>query len=261
VTTILDRILATKRDEVAAAKAARGFAAVDAAARAMPAPRGLARALRRDRAEQPVRVLAEIKRASPSLGPIRAGADPADIAAQYQRGGAAAVSVLTDRSYFDGDLGFLAAARAACALPLLRKDFVVDAYQVAEARAAGADAVLLIVAALPAAQLGELLACARDYALDALVEVHDEHEADAAVAAGATLVGVNHRDLRTFAIDRTLTARLAPRLPPGTTVVAESGIRTAADVHGLHCDAILVGEALMTAASPEQALAELVRGL
>ncbi len=169
--------------------------------------------------------------------------------------------MLTDRDYFDGELGFLAAARAACTLPLLRKDFVIDAYQIAEARAAGADAVLLIVAALSPEQLAEYLACAREYGLDALVEVHDAREADVAAGAGATLIGVNHRDLKTFAIDMTLTARLAPQLPAGTTVVAESGIRGAGDARGLACDAILVGEALMRAASPEHALAELVAGL
>jgi len=255
----LDNILATKRDEVAAAKRERAFAAIDAAARGAGPVRGLQRALATGgRGRLAPRVLAEIKRASPSAGPIRPGADPGEIAADYERGGAAAISVLTDRTYFDGDLGFVAAARARCRLPLLRKDFVIDAYQVAEARAAGADGVLLIVAALAPAQLGELIAAARDYDLDPLVEVHDAGEADVAIAAGATLIGVNHRDLRTFAMDMTLTARIEPKLPAGAVVVAESGIKTAADVRRVRADAILVGEALMRAASPEHALAQLI---
>ncbi|HEV7559323.1 MAG TPA: indole-3-glycerol phosphate synthase TrpC [Kofleriaceae bacterium] len=254
--TILDNILATKREEVAAAKLQRSPAVVDADARAAGPTRGLARALARSPG-QPVRVLAEIKRASPSAGPIRPNADPADIAAQYAAGGAAAISVLTDRVYFDGELGFLARCRDRVPLPLLRKDFVIDAYQIAEARAAGADAILLIVAALAKTQLAELVAAAESYGLDALVEVHDIREAEIALAAGATLVGVNHRDLRTFQIDMSLTSAIAPMFPPSTVVVAESGIRTAADVQllgavGAH--AVLVGEQLMRAADPGEAL-------
>jgi len=254
--TILDRILAVKRTEVAEARAARSLGDVDAAARAAGPVRGLERALRRPVGE-PVRVIAEIKRASPSAGPIRAGADPAVIARDYARGGAGALSVLTDRQFFDGDLGFLARCRAAVALPLLRKDFLIDAYQVAEARAAGADGVLLIVAALDAVQLAELAAAARDYGLDALVEVHDLHEVDAALAAGATLLGVNHRDLKTFTIDMTLTAQIAPRVPASVVLVAESGIRSPGDLHTLGdagAHAVLVGEQLMRAESPGDAL-------
>src|SRR5690606_5330528 len=181
----------------------------------------------------------------------------------YQAGGAAAISVLTDERFFDGRLGFLAAARAAATLPLLRKDFVIDPYQVVEARAAGADGVLLIVAALDGALLSELVAAAAEWQLDALVEVHDEAEAEVALAAGARLVGVNHRDLRTFEIDMGLTARLAPRCPPEVVLVAESGIRTAADARalaGAGAHAILVGEALMRQPSPGRALAELLAG-
>ena len=254
--TILDKILAVKRAEVAAARAARPFAEVDAAARAAGPVRGLAQALRRPPGA-PVRVIAEIKRASPSAGPIRPGADPAEIAADYARGGATALSVLTDREFFDGELGFLARCRAAVALPLLRKDFLIDAYQVAEARAAGADGVLLIVAALAPALLAELLAAARGHGLDALVEVHDLPEVDLALAAGATLLGVNHRDLRTFTMDMTLTAQIAPRVPDGVVLVGESGIRTGADVRALGeagAHAVLVGEQLMRAASPGDAL-------
>jgi indole-3-glycerol phosphate synthase len=260
--SILADILATKRDEVAAAKAARSFADVDAAAKAAGPVRGLARALARPPGA-PVRVLSEIKRASPSAGPIRAGADPAAIAAEYADAGAAAISVLTDRRYFDGDLAFLAACRGRVGLPLLRKDFLIDIYQVAEARAAGADAVLLIVAALAPAQLAELLAAAVAYELDALVEVHTVAEAEVALAAQATLLGVNHRDLRTFHIDMSLTSVVAPMLPPDVVLVAESGIRTAADVQllgavGAH--AVLVGEQLMRAASPGAALRALREG-
>ena len=257
--TILDKILAVKRTEVAAARAIRSFAELDAAARAAGPVRGLERALRRPPGA-PVRVIAEIKRASPSAGPIRPGADPAEIARDYARGGASVLSVLTDREFFDGELGFLARCRAAVALPLLRKDFVIDAYQIAEARAAGADGVLLIVAALAPAALAELIAAARGYELDPLVEVHDLAEADLALAAGATLVGVNHRDLRTFTMDMTLTAQIAPRVPPGVVLVGESGIRTPDDVVALGragAHAVLVGEQLMRAPSPGDALVAL----
>lgn len=258
--TILDRILAVKRDEVVRARNARPFAEVDAGARAAGPVRPFADALRRPQGA-PIRVLAEIKRASPSAGPIRVDADPAEIAAEYAEGGAAAISVLTDKQFFGGELPFLARCRERVALPLLRKDFIVDAYQIAEARAAGADAVLLIVAALAEAELHELLATAASYGLDALVEVHDQREAEVAVAAGATLIGVNHRDLRTFSMDMSLTSVIAPLLPPGTVLVGESGIRTPADVRALGiagAHAVLVGEHLMRAPSPGQALRELL---
>jgi indole-3-glycerol phosphate synthase len=268
--TILDDILRTKREEVTAARSARSLASIEAAARTAPPVRGLATTLARglpppgEAGRAPpdsVRVLAEIKRASPSAGAIRAGADPAVIAREYAEAGAAAISVLTDRQYFDGELGFLERCREAVSLPLLRKDFVIDAYQIAEARAAGADGVLLIVAALDRTQLAELCAAARSFALDALVEVHDLREAEIAVELGATLIGVNHRDLRTFAIDMTLTEAIAPRVPPGTVLVAESGIRGPADVARLAAagaHAVLVGEHLMRAASPGAALRELL---
>ena len=252
--TILDKILATKRDELVHIDRDRVIAAANAA----PAPRPFRTALRGDS----IRAIAEIKRASPSAGPIRPGADIAHIARDYAAHGASAISVLTDRDYFDGDLAFLARARAAVPTPLLRKDFVIDAIQIAEARAAGADAVLLIVAALPGAQLGELAAAATSYGLDALVEVHDERELDAALAIGATLIGVNHRDLATFTLDMTLTERIAKRVPADVVLVAESGIRTNEDVRRLAdagAHAILVGESLMRAPSPGAALAELLR--
>jgi indole-3-glycerol phosphate synthase len=260
--SILDRILAVKRDEVARAKVVHPFAEVDAAARAAGPTRPFAEALRRPPGA-PVRVLAEIKRASPSAGAIRKDADPAEIAAEYAEVCAAALSVLTDQQFFDGELSFLARVRERVALPLLRKDFLVDGYQIAEARAAGADAILLIVAALAEPELHELLATAASYGLDALVEVHDAHEADLAIAAGATLLGVNHRDLRTFSIDMTLTAQIAPRVPAGTILVGESGIRTPADVRALGAagaHAVLVGEHLMRAVSPGAALRALREG-
>ncbi|MBA3391307.1 MAG: indole-3-glycerol phosphate synthase TrpC [Deltaproteobacteria bacterium] len=257
--TILGKILATKRDEVTAARIARPLAELEAAAKLAGPVRGLRAALERPPGS-PVRVLAEIKRASPSAGPIRANADPAEIAVQYAEGGAAAISVLTDRTFFDGDLAFLARCRERVALPLLRKDFIVDPYQVIEARAAGADAILLIVAALSRIQLAELVGVAASYQLDALVEVHDPREAEIALACGVMLLGVNHRNLKTFDIDMTLTATIAPLLPPDVVLVAESGIRTANDVKvlgavGAH--AVLVGEQLMRAVSPAQALREL----
>lgn len=257
--SILATILATKRDEVIAAKASRPLGLLERDARAPGPTRGLAAALRRPPGA-PVRVLAEIKRASPSAGPIRPGAEPEVIAAAYAQAGAAAISVLTDRQYFDGDLGFIARCRAVTSLPLLRKDFLIDPYQVIEARHAGADAVLLIVAALSPPQLGELLAVAQAWDLDALVEVHTVAEADIALTAGAELIGVNHRDLRTFAIDMGLTGEVAPRLPADAVLVAESGIRTAADVATLGAvgaHAVLVGEQLMRADSPGHALLEL----
>jgi len=258
--SILDKILAKKRDEVAAAKLARRIEFVTRDAATMPATRGLRAALNRT-VDQPVRVIAEIKRASPSAGPIRPDADPVAIARAYAAAGARAISVLTDRTFFDGELGFLGLARAAVDLPLLRKDFLIDAYQITEARAAGADAVLLIVAALDDAQLRDLHAQARGLRLDVLVEVHDEAEADRAVAAGAELIGVNHRDLSTFTIDMSLTGRLATRLPAGTVLVGESGIKTSADVRALGAagaHAVLVGETLMRAPSPGAALSELL---
>ncbi len=260
--SILETILATKREEVAAAKRAVTLDQLEALASSAGPLRPFKAALTRVPGT-PVHVLAEIKRASPSAGAICAGADPAVIAAAYAEAGASAISVLTDRKYFDGDLEFLRRVRDRVALPLLRKDFLIDPYQVAEARAAGADAVLLIVAALSPAQLSELLAAAHTYQLDALVEVHTAHEAEIALAAGTALLGVNHRDLKTFSIDMYLTSLVAPMLPPDVILVAESGIKTADDVQllgavGAH--AVLVGEQLMRAPDPARALRAL-RGM
>jgi indole-3-glycerol phosphate synthase len=253
---ILDRIVAVKHAEV---RALRGRAS-ELRGRAADAPstRGFAAALRRP-AE--VRLLAEVKRRSPSAGEIRPGADPVDVARAYQAGGAAALSVLTDRDFFGGELDFLVRVRAAVDLPVLRKDFVVDPLQLWEARAAGADAVLLIVRILTDPQLAELLGLARELGMDALVEVHTAGETARALAAGSTLVGINNRDLSTFVTDLGLSITLADGVPSEVTLVAESGIRAAADVDRLGAagfDAILVGESLMRQADLTAAAAALV---
>lgn len=208
-----------------------------------------------------VRLLAEVKLRSPSAGAIRPGADPAAVATEYESGGAAALSVLTDARYFGGSLDALRAVRARVSLPVIRKDFVIDRVQVWEARAAGADAVLLIARILEGARLTDLHAEAREAGLDVLVEVHDEDELGRALDAGATLVGVNNRDLRTFRTDLALTHTLAPRVPAGVTLVAESGVRDAADVAALGeagVDAVLVGESLMRQDDVRRAAARLV---
>jgi indole-3-glycerol phosphate synthase len=253
---ILDEILVHKRAEVAAREQAVPAAALRDAALWGAPRRGFRAALA---AHPGPAVIAECKRASPSRGRLRSTYDPAAIAASYARAGAAALSVLTDERFFEGALAHLQAARAACALPCLRKDFLVDAYQIDEARAAGADAVLLIVAAVADAGGRELMAAAADAGLDVLVEVHDAAEMAWAAAAGATLVGVNNRDLRTFRVALETTERLAPATPSGALLVAESGIRSRADVDrmtaaGAH--AVLVGEAFMARADPGAALAE-----
>lgn len=261
-TDILAKILATKREELADITNERRLAVIEAA-EAMPHPRPFRAVLARPPGT-PIRVIAEIKRASPSAGPIRPGADPAVIAREYAAAGATAISVLTDKTYFDGDLAFLGVARRACSVPLLRKDFIIDPLQIAEARAAGADAVLLIAAAFPAGEvrLSDCVLVAAGLGLDALVEVHDEAELDQALAARATLIGVNHRNLKTFEIDMSLTERIARKVPAGTVLVAESGIKTRDDVERLGdagAHAVLVGESLMREPSPGVALRELMR--
>lgn len=208
-----------------------------------------------------ISLIAEMKRASPSRGPIRPGASVAEIVAAYQAGGARAVSVLTEPAHFGGSLDDLVEARGACDLPLLRKDFVVDAYQVLEARAAGADAVLLIVAALGGERLADLMAAASELGMDSLVEVHDEEEVETAVEAGAEVIGINNRDLHSLEVDLATTFRLLADVPAGTVVVAESGITENAHVEELEeagVDAILVGEALMRADDPARAIRELL---
>jgi indole-3-glycerol phosphate synthase len=202
-------------------------------------------------------VIAECKRRSPSRGVLRRDYDPAAIAMAYERAGAAAISVLTEPTFFDGHLDHLRAVRACAGVPILRKDFIVTPFQIVEARAAGADAVLLIAAALEPSELSSLLRVSGESGLDALVEVHDEAELAAALDAGAQVVGVNSRNLRTLDVDMETLDRLGPRIPPDVTAVAESGIRTAADVgrlHALRYSAFLVGERLVTAPDPGEAL-------
>jgi indole-3-glycerol phosphate synthase len=206
------------------------------------------------------RVIAEFKRRSPSAGPIRLDADPAEIARRYQAAGAAALSVLTESEFFDGHPQHLVEVRRAVTLPVLRKDFLLDERDVIESHQLGADAILLIVRILQPAALSALLSCARGLGLDALVETHSEREIDVALAAGAEIIGVNHRDLDTLEIDLSLSARARERVGEGKLLVAESGIRTPADVarmrsHG--ADAILVGEQLMKSPDPGQALEQL----
>lgn len=260
--TYLRDILANTADEVTVRQMALPLADLDRAARTMPAPVDIEARLR----GPAMAVIAEFKRASPSKGAIAGDADPGVIARAYLAGGAAGISVLTDERFFRGSLGDLrdVAALAHDADPpvaVLRKDFVIDPYQIAEAKAAGADCVLLIVAALDDLALANLHATADDYGLHALVEVHDEQELDRALSVGATLVGINSRDLRTFQVDLATIERVAAQVPAHVTLVGESGIRTRDDVArleqaGVH--AILVGETLMRAVDPAAALRELV---
>jgi indole-3-glycerol phosphate synthase len=257
MTDILQRILATKAEEVAAGKRQRPFEEVEALARAAPPPRDFAGALRACTAAGAPAVIAEIKKASPSRGVLRERFDPPAIARSYAAGGAACLSVVTDRAYFQGAPEYLAAARAACALPALRKDFIVDAWQVAEARAMGADAILLIVAALDDARLAAFEARARAYGMAVLVEVHDGDELARALRLATPLIGINNRNLRTFDVSLATTLDLLPRIPADRLVITESGILAPADVAtmraaGVH--AFLVGEAFMRAEDPGAAL-------
>jgi indole-3-glycerol phosphate synthase len=255
--SVLDEILVTKREEVERLRSRASD--LEAEAAASPPPRDLAGALRRR--DGCLAVIAEFKRRSPSKGSLAPGLDPAVIAAAYAAGGAAALSVLTDGPYFDGSLDDLRAARAAVPLPVLRKDFTLDPIQVTEARAAGADAVLLIVAALPDdGRLRDLLAAATVLGLTALVEVDDEAGLERAMAAGAGVVGITNRDLHSFAEDLTTAERLAARLPAAVVSVAESAIRSPDDARRMAdagFDAVLVGEALVRSPDPAAAVAAL----
>ncbi|HKA14140.1 MAG TPA: indole-3-glycerol phosphate synthase TrpC [Myxococcota bacterium] len=257
---ILDEILDRKRTELAAARAREAPEKLAQRAEEMVEPlRDFAGAIARG---PDPRVIAEVKRRSPSRGEIRADFDPVACAVAYAEGGAAAISILTDESFFGGHLDYLAAVRRAVALPLLRKDFAIDAYQVDEARVAGADAVLLIAAALRSDALAALRARAEQLGLCALVEVHDEAELEMALASGARVIGINNRDLRTFETDLGVTERLAPRVPEGVVVVAESGIFTRSDMARLAASgahAFLVGESLMREADVAGALQRLRR--
>jgi indole-3-glycerol phosphate synthase len=255
---ILDDIVRTKREELATRRVAVPEARLVAACRELPPARDFASALRPPPGG--VRVVAELKKASPSRGVLATDFDPTGLARVYAAGGAAAISVLTDERYFQGHLETLAAVRAVVEVPLLRKDFTLDEYHVWEARAAGADAVLLIAAILDDRRLPDLMAAAKGLGLAALVEVHTAAELDRALAAGAAIVGINNRDLRTFETRIDTTLALMPAIPPGPTVVSESGFFTGADVRrvvaaGAH--AVLVGEALVRAADVAATLREL----
>jgi indole-3-glycerol phosphate synthase len=264
--TVLQRIIEVKREEVAAGRA--GVPEADMARRARARltgnpPRGFEAALRTQVAAAAAlpAVIAEIKKASPSRGVIRPDFRPADIARSYAAGGATCLSVLTDRLHFQGDNAFLQQARAACALPVLRKDFMIDNWQVLESAAIGADCILLIAAALEPARMAELEACAREYGLDVLVEVHDAVELEAALRLRTGLVGINNRDLHTFEVSLQTTLSLLGEVPPDRLSITESGILTREDValmrrHGVH--AFLVGEAFMRATDPGAALQALM---
>jgi indole-3-glycerol phosphate synthase len=258
---ILNRIVEVKWEEITAAKAKRSLASVREEAEARRGEqRGFERALRAKIAAGQAGVIAEIKKASPSKGVLREDFQPAAIAESYARHGAACLSVLTDERFFQGAVSYLQQARAACELPVIRKDFIVDDYQVMEAGAMGADCILLIVACLEDAQMADLEAAARAIGLDVLVEVHDGDELDRALQLKTPLVGINNRNLRTFDVTLDTTLALLPRVPADRLLVTESGILGAADVKRMrdaNVNAFLVGEAFMRAPEPGAALANL----
>ncbi len=257
--SILKRIIETKLEEVAFRSRARDQATISAAAADQPPARGFENRVTR-MAQAGCAVIAEVKKASPSAGVIRADFRPADIASSYEQSGAACLSVLTDRQYFQGSEEFLVEARRACSLPVLRKDFMVHPWQIYESRAIGADCILLIAAVLERDQLQELDGLARDIGLDVLVEVHDEHELEDALTTNAALVGVNNRDLHTFTTDLSVSERLRPLVPKQRTLVTESGIHTPEDVNRMRrsgINAFLVGEAFMRSKDPGEALTKL----
>lgn len=258
--TILDAILAHKWAEVTVRQAALPLAEVQARAKDAPPPRDFLTALQTPKRGR-VALIAEVKKASPSAGIIRPDFDPVQVARVYEDSGAACLSVLTDEKFFQGHDDYLIAVREAVALPLIRKDFVVSDWQIYESRALGADAVLLIVAALSPTQIKDYAALASELAMEALVEVHTEAEMEVALDAGATLIGINSRNLKTFVTDLETVARLAAMVPAGVTLVAESGLKTPADVRQVAdagAKAILVGETLMRSADMGAAVRDLL---
>ena len=253
--TYLDDIVAWHRQR--SQNDSRSLDELLAEAKSCVPTRGFASSIR---ATPHLAVIAEIKRRSPSKGDLNASLDPADLALQYQRGGASCLSVLTDNNHFGGSVSDLQLARAACSVPVIRKDFTVDARDICDARIMGADCVLLIAAVITPVELSSYLEICREVDIDALVEVHDEAELDVAMRAGATMVGVNQRDLVTFAVDQARAVRMAPLIPNNVVKVAESGVRGLDDAIALRAagyDAILVGEHLVTSPNPEAALSDL----
>lgn len=251
--SVLDKIIARKGEEVAERRARVGLAELERLAKQADAPRGFARALRERAQRREPAVIAEIKKASPSKGVIRADFVPADIARSYEAGGAACLSVLTDIDFFQGSDAYLRQARAACSLPVIRKDFMIDPYQIVEARALGADCVLLIVANLEDGQMAELAAVAREQGLDVLVEVHDGAELERALRLDTPLLGINNRNLHTFEVSLDTTLALKERVPADRMVITESGILGRADVERMLANEVygfLVGEAFMRAEEP-----------
>jgi indole-3-glycerol phosphate synthase len=257
---VLDDIIAHKRSELARQRALRSLGALEAECRRLQRPRDFEAALR-PAAGRRVSLIAEVKKASPSQGVLRADLDPDSQSRAYARGGASAISVLTDERYFRGSLDDLTAVRAAVGIPVLRKDFIVDEYQLWQSRSAGADAVLLIVAALDGAQLGDLLQAAKGIGLGTLVEVHTAAELDRALGLSPPVIGVNNRDLQTLETRLATSLDLLPRVPPGPVAVSESGIVTRADVERVvaaGAQAILVGEGLVRAGDVEAKVKELL---
>lgn len=251
--TVLDRILARKQEEVVERLKAKSLAQVEQEARAQAPARGFIRALQSKMEKNLPAVIAEVKKASPSKGVIREHFVPAEIAISYEKGGAACLSVLTDHDFFQGHEDYLQRARAACSLPVLRKDFTIDPYQVWEARAIGADCILLIVAALEDDTMAELYATANEAGLDTLVEVHTGEELDRALKLGAPMIGINNRDLHTFELSLENTFKLLDRVPDDRLLVTESGILAPADVAAMRAHQVntfLVGEAFMRADDP-----------